>query len=622
MEKIETQEINKMPQDYLLKFLTFSCFKETSRHYWIELTNSAVVSINHWFSNRIQDSKKHLIKVLDDVTNISPKDDYVFWRTIDETFENYYLFLLKIVNQAKNTNKTLVLWISFMWSYSFYSKVFDVINRLKAYYHNIIFVAWWADLNWLPDDSFLEILLDWWIDIVNIWWSKQFIDFFSNISSQDIFSRNKDWRLIIKSEKQIPSNLILSKEDFTLWYWTKEPLFGFYDRLKKWFYFTINNNNCLNSCGYCANSIHTNESTFKDIDVERAISHFNDQISMISDRDIAVEIQNPNPMQHIDRFISFMEWLDLAKVKVIWFFWDFLWIGNDKVYNKFKGLLERLLEKYPKITIITHFAVDAMHYQGDWEFLWRSMWKKIADEEKYQKAHKNFDDYIKYVSKNKRLWIPLNTIFHPNMDVKSYLERIDFIDNFWEITWWTVHKYSLVPHMHSKINQDHRWYFIPDYICPSFVSIEFLQNWDPSYWWNFYLNSYLLDWFTISNRIGRLWLFKNILKKTDFDSLWELVCKMSFIPNLLELLFRDISSIRTKIKWPVWLRHPFYMAKNYRLIKKKTDQDIDYIVEYITFVIAREKYLLKNNSSYWFQDIDEFLSELERFKDKFLSLKR
>jgi len=251
------------------------------------------------------------------------------------------------------------------------------------------------------------------------------------------------------------------------------------------------------------------------------------------------------------------------------------------------------------------------------------MWKKIADESKYINAHKYFADYINRYKDNGRIDIPCNFIFHPNMDFDMYFEKLEYIKNISSMKNWTNPQFILVPHMHTKINSDHKWYFLPEYIWWQFLWSDFYDRVsEPSYWWYFYLNSCFLDWYVISKVLSVWWLFESMLtylKNQDFSDDEK---KLIFLPRFLQLLLK-------KFKRDFWkfgsisfmLKHPIYFKRNYKSNKIQFWIAVKFVVDYISYIIFRENYIRHNNPNYSNEMLDDFLWFLESIKQDFLNLR-
>lgn len=163
------------------------------------------------------------------------------------------------------------------------------------------------------------------MDIVNIGGAAEFVDFFGSLGNGDSFYRDEEGFLRINTDRHVPGNLLFAyqKAEAGMVPGKKIETTSYYNRLFKNFHFAINNNPCLNNCGYCANFIHESVA-LKDADTERAIKDFNERIVLIEDEVITVSIDNPNPMQYVDKFERFLLSIDLSKVLEIGFFGDYL----------------------------------------------------------------------------------------------------------------------------------------------------------------------------------------------------------------------------------------------------------------------------------------------------------
>lgn len=346
-------------------------------------------------------------------------------------FKAYQLKLEELCEKMNSEWRTLILWFSFFGCYELLPYLEKVIKELKNNHKNLIFIMWWSDFSAIPDKIFLEWIFNIWIDVVNIWWASEFVNFFWKLTDKDIFFRDTKDQLRVKSEKEIPQNLIFAWDNDEIWEirpWKKIWTASHFNELTKSLYFAINNSSCLNNCHYCANQIHDNlPLTEKDID--NAICDCNEYILRVKAEEFSLTIESPNPLQYIDKFERFVNNLDLSRVKSFWFFGDFMWMWKKEVNEKVIVIIDNLLQKWPDLLIIIHFSMDAFHYKNDWEFLWRTLGKNVASEDEFIEWFKNFQIfYEKYSEKNSRVAIPFNIMYHPKMELADYKERQDFID--------------------------------------------------------------------------------------------------------------------------------------------------------------------------------------------------
>lgn len=546
-------------------------------------------------------------------------------KSIPNSYEIYKQFLEKMCEWSKRNWQTLILWFSSMWWYELLPKLSEIIKELKSKYNDLIFIIWWADFNVLPEKVFLDKVFDYGIDIVNIWWAFEFVQFFWKIPMEDSFYRDEAWLLRLKTNRDIPQNLIFQYNKDEIWDiipWSKIETTSYYDELNKRLHFSINNNPCLNTCSYCVKSIQSSI-PFKDSDLEKAIEDLNRYISSIkNDGKFSLTLDNPNPMQYIDKFTIFLQRIDLSKIKEISFFWDFMWMWNEKVYNKVIVLIDELLDKRSNLYITVHFWIDALHYKNDWEFVWRAMWNKLASEQRYISWFEKFGSFQDKYRDNKRIYTPFNVIFHPKMELLDYRERIEFIDRYITEAW--IWKYALSPNPNTKIETEHSWFFMPIYewINNQSKLIDFTK--DINFWWYFYLNSSFLDCYLFSEYKWLWHLFDWVIdqyieqilskenKNLDIDFKKEIF--LSFLKWDLQIIQREIKKINSLI----------WRLKNLKTRKEKLvrlNETVDFSIEYINFMIYRENYIWSINQEYQSDDLDELIKCLIEFREKYSKIK-
>ncbi|EKE27761.1 MAG: hypothetical protein ACD_3C00154G0004 [uncultured bacterium (gcode 4)] len=537
----------------------------------------------------------------------------------DDVYKYYQKRLKESCNIAKFVWKIPVIGFSSMGWYELLPRLSKIIKELKKEHKNLICIIWWADFNALPDEVFLNQVFDYWIDIVNIWWASEFVDFFWKLSNTDSFYRDKDGLLRIMTEREVPQNLIFAHQKGEIWEikpGKKINTTFYYNSLGNALHFSINNNSCLNNCHYCANYIHDNI-PLKDCDIDNAITDCNKYISIIENDKISLDIDDPNPFQYVDKFERFLKSLDLSKIKEIAFFGDFMWMGNFETYNKVTKIIDHLLEKWPNLTIHIWFSMDAFHHKDDWEFIWRTVWSKIAEEHKYIEWFKYFNLFHDKYINNPRIYIPFNTIFHPNMKLADYVERYDFIiQHAWQNT--CVWMYPLAPYINTQLERDHRWYFIPEFEVINIVDPLSSEFKGLNLWWHFYLNSNFLDCFVLSRWIWLDGMFEDIVNhkfendeaKNDFNEKIFFYFLCFWCWKKIERLYKKANSILWRIQF-----------KKRDEILKKVRELINFTIGYIDFMIYREYYISRINPSYKTQKLDKFLHDLESIRIEFLKLK-
>lgn len=609
-------QIKYFQNQYVISIQAILWYFEPLRDWWdffmVCTKNLATRSIEDELELKSWKNNSNLL-VIKDFPNI------ILWRRkndIQEVYDNYGIILSKLCEQCEKEWETLILWFSSMWWFELLPKLSEIIRYLKSKYKNLVFIIWWADFNSLPEKDFLDKTFKYWIDIVNIWWANEFTEFFWSLDNDDNFFRDKKWNLQIKTDKQIPENLVFSHQKDNIWnikQWEKIKTTFYFNEFKHELYFAINNNPCLNNCGYCANHIH-DSTPLKDTDIDNAINDYNEYISWIDSNEIRLTIENPNPLQYIDKFERFLQNIDLSKIFELCIFGDFMWMWNDKVYEKVVNLIDNLLSKYPKLSITIHFWIDAIHHKWDWDFVWRTVWLKIAEEPKYTAWFRNFDKFYNKYLHNPRIHIPFNVIFHPNMDLEWYKERADIINKYrWKSN--SLWLYSLSPHPNTRIEQDHKWFYIPEHKLIDVVNL-INNHWfrNVSLWGHFYLNSKLLDLFVLFQLTWLLEIFDNIIK----ENINKGTNNIDFIEVCTWLWIKlDIELDKTKL-----FRNKIFKFKETRLRKESTKKRTEIIINLLEFMIYRENYICSINPDYSTQEVKEFIKELITLKNAFIEFEK
>ncbi|EKE27665.1 MAG: hypothetical protein ACD_3C00177G0002 [uncultured bacterium (gcode 4)] len=532
----------------------------------------------------------------------------------DNLYQEYLKRLDGFCDKAITSWKVPILGFSFIWSYGLLPRISKVIKALKAKYDKLICIIWWSDFNSLPEEDFLKKIFGYWIDIINIWWASEFVDFFWKLSDDDVFYRDSEWLLHIRTEKVFPQNLIFEHQKNNIWNiepWKRIETTSYYNKPEKTLHFLIRNSHCLNNCRYCVNYLHKT-TPLKDDDIDISIDDCNTYLSLIEDEEILLRVDNPNPLQYIDKFTRFLMALNLSKVKNLWFFGDFMWMGNPKIYEKTVKLYDDLLLKWPNINIWIRYWIDAMHSENDWEFLWRTLWLNVAQEEKYIAWFERLDDFYNRYMDNPRIRRELNIIFHPNMQLVDYLERLDFIFKYKKTFIWI---FPLVAHFNTKIEKDHKGYNIPEYEVAELIS-EKMPELMVNSWGHFYLNSRFLDCFMF---LANIWYDSSFIK---------FLVDIKYDPEILKM-DNDIFSFfmvwhyeRTvklleKSNTISWISK----TKKKKLLKE-AEKFIDVSLNYIDFMIYRENYIARINPAYKTEKFDKLLKELKEIKKMIEKMKK
>lgn len=622
MENINLNNVIKwevLPQQYFFHIQSvlwyYKPFSDWGESFIIETWNTASETIMNYVIEKARKEESEKIlwviewfpKIVLDKNKISINPD--------STFEQYEKFLGWLLEYTNEESRTLILGFSSMWWYELLPRLSKIIKNLKEKNPNIIFIMWWADFNAIPDKKFLDQVFDeYWIDIVNIWWAKEFSEFLWWINQEDLFFRDENWYIWIKTDREIPKSLIFksNKDNLSeIQAWTKLNSKDYYNPFTRMLYFTIPNNPCLNNCSYCANFIHSN-TPLKDDDIETAIKEFEISISKIEEEKFGIELWNPNPMQYIDKFEKFIQNIDLTRVIEFWFFGDFMWISNDKLLEKTCNIIDYLSKKYPELIITIHFWVDALHHKWDWEFLWRSQWHKIIEEPKYIASLKNFEKLFGRYKNNPKIWIPFNLIFHPNLDINWYKDRFEFTEKYVRPKSWAW-LFPLVPHPNSKIEQDHRWYYIPEYEAINGIDLTKYAN--LNYWGYFYLNSKLLDIFTF---LRTAWLidifYQYIFSKSEKNEELE----SDDLPKIIAIVWKKIEQNLKKLDS---LTSRLLFLKRKKQLRN-LEITIDKIIDYLSFINFRENYIKELNPSYNSEELNIFIETINWLKEKFEEIKK
>jgi len=620
------EKINYLQNKYAIALLaiTWKYYKNKDwLHFVIENTSMATSSIIYWLD-------KEIIKNNNDNVEIHHNSGLFVFNKVDIsnsdiTFGNYEKMIQEICTKYKEENKTVFIWFSSLWWFKLMPRVWNVIKNLKEKNDNVIFVIWWADYNWHTDKELLETTLEYWFDLINIWWAKEFIEFISKLDNKNSFYRDKKQVLHFTDEDSIPKNIItqknLNSEDSTIWNKVFIPFHIDYWHLT--FDFTINDNPCLNKCWYCALVNEQGNNCKKTYDLKKTISEFNTSIKIAkkhirktrANKNTMIKhiwISWANPFQQIHKYSKFLLNIDLKWIHQIDQFGDFIWMWNENNYNIIIDTLEKLLEKRPKLTIFMRFWIDALHEKWDWDFIERTHFNKIASEEKLQKWLKNFDRFYNRFKDNKRIKFDFNLLFHPNLNVKDFIERLDFFKQYIikkESSGWT-----LIPHLNTKIWNKYRWFYIPEHeIVKKFDFIKWKVK-EANLWGLDFKNSELLDIYEISAELGfSKEVFKDLSKCLDdeeFESLPESE-KAKFVKEspFIQTLRYYTNDIKIHIK-----------NKNKKIIY--AIPYIEYLIEYINIMIYRENYIIKVNPNYKSDYVVSTLTKLKKTKSTLIKVKK
>ncbi|EKE27363.1 MAG: hypothetical protein ACD_3C00220G0004 [uncultured bacterium (gcode 4)] len=512
----------------------------------------------------------------------------------------YGLYRKKLENFCENAASewmSPILGFSFIWAYWELPRFSKIIKEMKAKYPKLICIIGWTDFRTIPEKTFLDKIFGYWMDIVNIWWASEFIDFFWDISKSDVFYRDENWLLRLKTERNFPQNLVFEyqkDEMIEVRPWEDIKTSSYYSRLNKAMHFSIRNNPCLNNCSYCATYLHK-PTPLSEKDLEDSIADCNRYLSLIEETEISLRINNPNPMQYIDKFTKFLMSLDLSKGANVNFFWDFMWMANPKIYEKTVKLIDDMLEKWPNLEIFIRFWIDALHAKDDWEFLWRTIWSNIAKEEKYESWFKALSDFHKRYE-GKRVGCIFNLIMHPNMKLEDYKEKFEFATKYKNVPMWA---FPLVAHFNTQIERDHRWFYIPEYETADIPLLDF------NTWWHLYLNSRYLDCYVFLKNTWSQFFFSAFL---DFFNSIEDENKDENI--FYYFMVWHYWELRELVKEHNSIKLLFYKGKREK-IRKELDKLLDFTFRYLEFMKIRENYIIGINPGYRTEKFDELFGLIE-----------
>ncbi len=583
-------EYTNTPQAFPTSYL-FDLYSLTWEYKELEQGKETyVLSLDSLATNSIISNLQQKIK--NDSFKIINRDFLYIGDTKKEKYESYeHIFskiqkiLLMNIEKAKKQGKTLIIWFSSLWAYDLLENLKETICLIKEKYPNTIFTIWWSDYNELTDQTFLERTLDWWIDLINIWWAEEFIDFITNLNKNDIFYRAKDWKLKLETNKDIAQNILLS---WQLWNtsniipWKKIETTYDFDLLEWAFHFMIKNSECLNSCSYCSNYLHSDRTPLRNKDIEESITKFNKYIKKVekeTDEKLAIMINNPNPFQYIDKFFTFLQWIDLSNARTIVFFGDFTGLSNINKYNKVILIINYLRKTYPELEVRIGFSFDAIEEKGDADYIGRTNWTKISKQQELINWFKRFENLNKIYLNDEKVTLPYNTILHPNLSVEQFKNRSLIINKLWEYNKGEPKTYTLEPMINTKISKEKKWYFIPPYdVAKNRIARDLYAEtiWNISTWGYYYKNSALLDIFEFSRDMWLIWNFIDLVENKTEE------IKNYINNNKLDLL-------NTFLYW--WLekiKHNPLMLEN----------NIEYWLKYIEYFLYREEYIFKNNPNY------------------------
>ena len=618
-----TDDVNLLPASYFFDIYSLSMKK---LDYGKKVWEAYVLDVVNLATNSIFVKLKQIIDEVKNETLILMKQDggHLLRSTkrnwFDDVIKQFIEYLTELAEATKKDNKTLILGFSSCWWYELLHELFKIIEKLKVKYSHIIFVLWWSDVNDVKDKKFIDMVFEWWIDIINVWWAEQFVNFIGNIWKEDKFFRDKKWDLFLETNREVPNNILFgtSTRDLSeiIPWWKIETTYR-HNLDENIFSFSIDNSSCLNSCNYCANYLHSDRIALRDEDICTAIFQFNEYISLIlNNKEIRVSIDNPNPTQYINKFYDFIRWINLTNVKEIWFFSDFIWIWNINKYEKLIEIIEYLKVRYPKIIVSINLSFDALHYEWDWNFIWRTHGNNLATEKELNLWYNWAVAFMNKYHNDNRINIVCSTIMHPNLNVDLFLDRLEFIDS---IKKHTKSIYPLVPHINTGLNKDHNWNFIPEYEAVKYIKDKNIYYKFPgqvSHWWYFYLNSFLLDTYIFTKNMWLLDSFQSFLKdnRNDIEEMKTTLFIKFLYASITDINKHIFSLLPDLIQWRRWFAD---IKKEYLAMK----DCVNYAVYYIDFITYRENYIMENNPDYNNSELEWFLKKLEEVKKVYIYLR-
>lgn len=604
-------------------FLTINLdfnYDEHKRLWIINTQNIAVNSLIKELWKSIMVTWNELIRILSNQETIKKVYE---WKNILDPFNDILIDLDRIAEQLNKKWEIMILWISNYWNYAENKVFYEKIKKIKKKHDNIIVVAWWPDFN-LPGNNWIyDFHLNHWVDIINIWWANEFINFLSTFWKDDKFFRDEKWILHLKSSKKIPENLIIwsSVNRSELKSWKHCNLHSYYSEYEKLIRLTTNTSTCMNHCDYCSADSQWNiPLTENDIDI--AISNFNELSKTISYKGCWLIIENLNPMQYIDRFERFFKSVDLNKINSLSMYGNFFWLKRKENFDKIIWLINRLNENYPRMYISINFGIDSITDKHDWDFLGRKEWHNILTNKDYEILINAYLDLLSRFKWNPNIDINSNYIFHPDMDMELYQKKIWLIIQIFETYYKPFDKrfnpwfFPLIPYWYSKTSSNYKWFYIEDHnICLTKAIRLKIENMELSNWWYFYKNSsfidilclyyniYVIIW--LGNKTDIIIHIHNVFLELDNQiNSWQIKKDDILINCLTNLL--NLYSNNTLPNNKYW--------NSYSSV-------INYIILFIEYIQTREKHICRNNHYYPKEKSEKLCKKIETIKLRFSKIK-
>ncbi len=530
------------------------------------------------------------------------KTEKYYWDAL-ELLKKEFIYLIE---SAKKNTKTALIWISTVWDYSLLREISPIIMELKEENSNVIFSIGWSDFIKATDKEFLEMVHWLWFDIINIGWAKEYLEVMKN--KDNFFYRTSDNKL--KCNKQIPDNILLSWEDIDLSKITIGQHIETTYNINEWVHlnFMIQSMWCYHSCGHCVKDLNRNN-TPNNEDIDISIKKANEYIKMYrklylsSEKKWQFSIENLNPFQYRNKFLRFIKNIDLSDFEQVLFWWDFIWLWNDR--GSYKTMLETisyLKETYPDIKIHLSFSYDALHKENDWDFSLKMNWNKLSTEEELQKAINRLYEFACMYENDERVGIRHNTMINPAMDIDLYIDRYNTLQKIDTKTKSDYSIYTLEPTINSEVAEKYRGHYIAPYKASEneIVREYFSKSVTLPYWWYFYMNSCLLDCHTYVKLLGHSFFHILDTSKEELTNNYN-ESKQSLFFKMLDFWLYVVNK---------------HKEDNNEKKANKTKRDS---INYIDFMIFRENHMIENWKNYPKVKTRDFIIKLQEYKLKFIN---
>lgn len=450
-----------------------------------------------WLKEILDETKSNIVCLIDN-KKIKTKVEKEI--NIEELLNKIVDELSKIIEKSEKKWKKIILWISILDSNIVFIK--EVVLKLKNKFSNLIIAWWWASLK-KYDEEFTNKLFDYWFDILNIWWWKEFIEILWKINSRELdINENiesilqkfeSEWNILVKTKNQ--------ENRFIRW-WTNLfiPVSKTENEMSlKVSFWEV----CLNNCKYC---IVSREKTSIQ-NTKRSISMLNDLLSKIKENSnvkIPIRLQDPNPQSNLKRLWKNLDKLNLDKIQSFTSFWDiYSFTSRDYV----EELLE-FIKKY-KFNWVIWFWRDTIQAKNDWDIIWKTRKNELLSQNEYDLVLENFFLFLDKLQELHDLGekipiIEVNYIFHPDMDLDLFIKKIQEWKRISTYTFKTlINNYILSNYNWSEVRKQNKWNFIDYTEIPLKFSL-YAKNREPSTFFQKYKNSSFLDIMLIWKIFGPL----------------------------------------------------------------------------------------------------------------------